>query len=490
MTDALDITLDSGMIRGRAICGLRTWRAIPYAAPPTGPLRFRAPRAVAPWAGVREAREFGSPAPQRKSNFDEDALFVNVLAPGSASARLRPVMVFIHGGAYSGGSPSTPGYRGTTLVERGDLIYVSVQYRLGALGYLDFSEFSSPGRIFESNLGLRDQVAALEWVQRNIAAFGGDPNNVTVFGESSGANAVTTLMATPAAAGLFARAIAQSPPAASAYGISRSHAWAHEFVGIADIGDTEPADWLNSASVRTIVEVGDELVRRGADLEPGTRAFAPVVGDEFLPQHPLDVFAAGRAHPVPLVVGSNLHEGRIFPRFLDILPTDPQRIDKMFAHVAPAVRDRALAAYPTYPHRFAAADLGGDVTFWEPAILCAQGHSDVAPTYSYRYDFAPRLLRLAGLGATHAAELLAVFGRSDAFTVALTALGGRRGLAAVTAAMQQHWIQFAHHGTPGDEWPRYTVPERRTMIFDARSRVEDDPLGDRRRAWIGYEHRR
>ena len=273
---------------------------------------------------------------------------------------------------------------------------------LGALGYLDFSEYSTAERSFETNLGLRDQIAAMTWVQRNIAAFGGDPNAVTVFGESSGANAVTTLMATPAARGLFARAIAQSPPAASAYGKERAHRWAREFLEIAQAPDTDPGSWLRAASVKDLVAAGEELARRGADEEPGTRAFAPVVGDDVLPEHPLDVFAAGRAHPVPLLVGSNLHEGRIFPRVLDILPTDPVRIEKMFSHTTPEVKARALAAYPTDPHRFAAADLGGDITFWEPAILCAQGHCQVAPTYSYRYDFAPRLLRLVGMGATHA----------------------------------------------------------------------------------------
>lgn len=490
----LEITLDTGRIRGRRLESragrLRTWRGIPYAAPPVGSLRFRAPQAVEPWEGTRVGIEFGTPAPQRKSNLDENCLFLNVLAPESVSADSRPVMVFIHGGAYNGGNPSSPMYQGTSLVERGDIIYVSIQYRLGALGYLDFSEFSTENQSFDSNIGLRDQIAALEWVQRNITAFGGDPTNVTIFGESSGANAITTLMTTPSARGLFARAIAQSPPAASAYGKARARRWAQEFLELAGAPSSDPGAWLRKATVRQLVETGDELVRRGADEEPGTRAFAPVVGDDILPEHPLDVFADGKSHPVPLILGSNLHEGRIFPRFLNILPTDPTRIEKMFSHVSPEVKARALAAYPTYPHRYASADIGGDVTFWEPMILCAQGHCDVAPTYSYRYDFAPRLLHLAGMGATHATELFAVFGRSDALTRALTAIGGRRALAVVTDAMQSHWLHFARHGTPLADWPQYTVAQRKTMIFDSPRHVETDPLGNRRRAWIGYEHRR
>ncbi|WP_424809546.1 carboxylesterase/lipase family protein [Rhodococcus sp. 27YEA15] len=490
MKRPLEIEIESGLIRGRHDGDVRVWRGVPYAAPPVGPLRLRAPTPVTPWIGTRPAETFGAVAPQGNGKGDEDALFVNIVAPKNNADQLRPVMVFVHGGAYNGGSPSAPKYHGTSLVERGEVVYVSIQYRLGALGYLDFREFSTPDSSFESNLGLRDQIAALNWIKRNIEAFGGDPDNVTLFGESSGANAVTTLMASPAAEGLFARAIAQSPPAASAYGAPRAQGWARDVVQAAGITDDQAGHWLRSVDAHTLVTTADEVAKRGVEDEPGTRIFAPVVGDDILPEHPLDVFAAGRSHPVPLIVGSNLHEGRIFPRLLDILPTEHRRIEKMFDRTPPSVKARVLAAYPRYPHRRAAADLGGDVTFWEPSILCAQGHSQIAPTYSYRYDFAPRLLKLAGVGATHATELYAVFGRSDVFTSVLTALGGRRGLADVTASMQGHWIEFAHGGTPGRDWPLYTVPERRTMIFDSDSKVASDPLGDRRRAWLGYEHRR
>jgi para-nitrobenzyl esterase len=186
---------------------LVAWRGIPYAAPPVGPLRFRAPEPPLPWHGVRDASRFGPAAPQKaRSRFEklgyraplnEDCLTLNVLRAESG-AQGRPVMVFIHGGAYRSGTGSHPMFRGNRLVSRGDIVYVSINYRLGALGYLDFREY---GAQFQCNLGLRDQVAALRWVHENIAAFGGDPQNVTIFGESSGGNAVTTLMATPSARG-------------------------------------------------------------------------------------------------------------------------------------------------------------------------------------------------------------------------------------------------------------------------------------------------
>jgi len=193
------------------------WRGIPYAQAQ----RFRAPMPPSPWSGVREANDFGPVAPQdRKGQFlgpkpnipiSEDCLSINVIAP-PGDARDLPVMVFIHGGAYSVGSAREIPHLGEVLVRRGDVVFVNFNYRLGALGYLDFTSFATPEHPIESNLGLRDQVAALEWIRDNIAGFGGDPANVTLFGESAGANAVTTLLTVPRARGLFARAIAQSPP--------------------------------------------------------------------------------------------------------------------------------------------------------------------------------------------------------------------------------------------------------------------------------------
>jgi len=488
----LDIETGDGVVRGIASSGLRTWRGIPYAAPPVGELRFCAPQPVLPWAGVRDGSVFGPPAPQRNTpGGSEDCLTLNVVAPAAPSTALRPVMVFIHGGAYVTGSSADALYRGESLARRGDLVFVSINYRLGALGYLDFSEFATAERPFESNLGLRDQVAALDWVQRNISAFGGDPGNVTVFGQSSGGNAVTTLLCTPAAAGKFSRAIAQSPPAASVYGKDRAAAWAAEFVDILGARPADAAQALLRASATDLVNATHTLTQRCTEEQPGTRATAPVVDGDFLPTHPLDAFADGTAQQVALIIGTNSHEGRYFPLFLDIIPTTQKRIEKMFDETDPAVKARAIASYPGYPGRRAAADLGGDVVFWEPAVLCAQGHAQYARTYCYRYDFEPRLLKLSGLRATHGTELFAVFdAANEGMGRRATLLGGRSALRNVAETVMSHWIHFAHHGTPGPEWPAYSTDRRETLIIDEVSRVEADPNADRRRAWIGYHHRR
>lgn len=492
MTESpIDVSTESGIVRGTRRKGLRWWRGIPYAAPPVGPLRLVRPQPALTWSGVRSCVQFGPSAPQRLGrDTDEDCLTLNVVAP-EASNDPRPVMVFIHGGAYVSGGSSSALYGGDHLVRRGDIVYVSINYRLGALGYLDFSEFGTTQRPFDTNLGLRDQVAALEWVQRNIAAFGGDPSNVTIFGESSGGNAVTTLMCTPAARGLFARGIAESPPVASVYSQKRAREWAAEFLTILGADSSDAAHALTTATPKALVDATHTLTQRFADEQPGTRATAPVVDGDFLPAYPLDAFADGSAHPVPLIVGTNSHEGRFFPLFLNIIPTNPARIEKMFAETEPRVQARALAAYPGFPGRLACADLGGDIVFWEPSVLCAQGHSQVAPTYSYRYDFAPRLFSATGLKATHGTELIAVFGIGDgrAGQVA-TLLGGRNGLRAVTDTVQSHWLHFARYGKPESDWRTYSPEQRETLIIDDPPRMESDPRGDVRQAWLGYKHRR
>ncbi|WP_435277969.1 carboxylesterase/lipase family protein [Rhodococcus yananensis] len=493
MTSETLVTFADGTVRGVRTGDLITWRGIPFAAPPVGALRFRAPHPVEPWSGERDATRFGNAAPQHPRMLvtsrdnrvvaDEDCLTLNVVAPAGHSHAARPVLVFIHGGAYTMGTTAMSVYGGGSLVRRGDVVYVSVNYRLGALGFLDATEFSTPERPFDTNLGLRDQVAALQWVQRNIAAFGGDPSNVTVFGESAGGTSVTTLMTTPAAAGLFARGIAQSPAPGLVGDADRARRAARTFVELLGGADADAAAALSAASPADLGRAGARLPR----VTPGGYAFGPVVDGDFLPVDPAAAFGDGSAHRVPLIIGTNLREGELFTRVLDALPTNERRIERMFAAVDPGARDRVVAAYPGYPAGRAAVDLGGDVTFWYPSVQIAQAHARYAPTYAYRLDYAPRLLHWLGVGATHAVDLLTVFAQADEpMGKVFTAAGGRRGLRTVSESMQRHWLGFARGGEPLPSWPRYDDVDRATMIFDVPSRVEHDPGRDRRLAWEGY----
>jgi para-nitrobenzyl esterase len=497
---AVDVT--GGRVDGVLRRGLRMWRGIPYAATTAGANRFRGPQPVEPWEGARDVSEFGPIAPQDRASIafgpsglsgtSEDCLTVNVIAPRFESRKLRPVMVWVHGGAYAVGSSREMPQQGESLVRDGGVVFVNLNYRLGAFGFLDFAQYSTPERPIESNLGLRDIVAALEWVRDNIRSFGGDPDNVTLFGESAGANAVTTLMCVPAARGLFTRAIAESSPAEAVYDGQVTAQWGADFVSLladelrsaAPASKEEAAALLGGATVPQLVRATNRLMRETPDRVPGTIALCPTIDGDFLPQRPIRAFADGTAHPIPLIIGTNDREGSLFRGKLDILATTPERIQGIFVktrrHLA-----RALAAeYPHLPTRRGRADFAGDYAFWFPSIEVAEGHSRFAPVHFYRFDIAPRLVRLLGLDATHGIELFAVFDQARTpFGRAMGALGGYRDFERTGRRMRANWLRFAREGTVDAGWPAYTEEHRVTLIIDDEDRLEEDPRSERRIAW-------
>jgi para-nitrobenzyl esterase len=490
------VTTAAGTVEGFTRDGVNRWRSIPYARSPVGVLRFRAPQPAQSWPGVRHCHGFTKCAPQERrytmvgvgkyQPMGEDCLTLNVVTPEAADSESLPVMVFVHGGGYILGSSATPIYDGAGLARRG-CVYVSVNYRLGALGCLDLSSLSNQDITFESNLFLRDLVLALRWVRENIAGFGGDPDNVTIFGESAGAHAVIALVAVPEAEGLFAHAISESP----ATGMVRSREVAAEFAGrfatLLGVRKQDAPDALRNASPAQLVAAQNRLIDGGMQDMLGAFPIGPVSGDDYLPLDPVEAIRQGKAHRVPLIVGTNAEEGRLFTRFLPLLPTTEPMIEALLAEVEPAVRERITGAYPDYPDRSACLRLGGDFAFSSAAWEVAEAHSRHAPAYLYRYDYAPRVLRWSGLGATHATELLAVFGiYRTRLGALLTAAADRRSALRVTNEVQRRWLSFARTGVPGDDWPAYTDTDRAVMVFDRKSHLEFDPHPERRIAWQGF----
>ncbi|WP_319452146.1 MULTISPECIES: carboxylesterase/lipase family protein [unclassified Mycobacterium] len=490
------VTVDSGTIEGFTRDGVHRWRSVPYARPPVGALRYRAPQPVLAWPGVRYCHGFGYCAPQQRKYtllgvgryqpMSEDCLTLNVVAPESPSEDPLPVMVFIHGGGYIMGSSATPIYDGAALARRG-CVYVSVNYRLGALGCFDLSSLSTDEHPIDGNLFLRDLVLALQWVRDNAGVFGGDPDNVTIFGESAGAHAVATLMAVPAAKGLFAQAISESPASGMVRSPEAAETFAEHFAGLLGATKSDGAAALMAAKPARLVDALDELIARGMTDMPGAFPAGPAYGTDFLPEDPVVAMADGTAHRVPLIVGTNAEEGRLFTRFMPLLPTNERMIEKLLTYTDVASRDRITAAYPDYPSSAACIRLGGDFAFGTAAWQVAEAHSRHSPTYVYRYDYAPRTLHWSGLGATHATELFAVFDvYRTRFGSLLTAAADQRSARRVSNDVQARWRAFSRTGTPGDGWPGYTEDSRAVMVFDRRSHLEYDPAADRRLAWEGF----
>jgi para-nitrobenzyl esterase len=489
------VNTDAGPVRGTEDGVVRVWKGIRYAAPPEGDLRWRAPQPPQPSTDVVDAFEFGSICPQPKSpiplgaatSVGEDCLFLNVWAPSGAQG--RPVMVWVHGGAYIFGAASQPLYDGRVLASRGDVVVVTLNYRMGAFGFLDLSGFNGAQQ-FDTNLGLRDVVRALEWVRDNIAAFGGDPARVTLFGESAGAGIVTTLLTSPAAQGLFSRAIAQSSPATSVYDSARANIVAQsvlDWVGVT-------ADEARTVPLEVLVEASAYVFDHVPTTTPGTLAFAPTMDGDLVPDYPVKLARDGKSHPVPLLIGTNKDEAALF-RWMrsPLMPIAPNTIRAMFDEIASEQPGLQLpseaeigSAYSGIRTRALGLHVARDVGFRMPTVWFAEGHSEVAPVHLYRFDWTTPMLRLLRLGAAHATELPYVWGNLVMGPKDITfKLGGLKPGTAVSERMQDRWTAFAHGREPEVEpdWPAYTVEQRSTLVIDREDEVVDDLDRGIRSAW-------
>nr|WP_234712828.1 carboxylesterase/lipase family protein [Mycolicibacterium komanii]CRL71665.1 carboxylesterase type B [Mycolicibacterium komanii] len=500
--DALVVDTAYGPVRGADDGTVKVWKGIRFAAAPAGELRWRPPQPPRRWSEPADATRVGPVCPQPTdpripidlgAPQGDDCLSLNVWAasdtePGAG----KPVMVWVHGGAYVLGSSAQALYHGRALAADGDAVIVTVNYRLGALGFLDLSAM---GDGFATNLGLRDVLFALEWVRDNIAGFGGDPDRVTVFGESAGAGIITTLLATPAAEGLFGAAIAQSSPATSVYDRERSQRVAALLLDELGVGPGE-ADRLTSVPTPALLTASKKVFDHIPANTPGTLAFAPIIDGDLVPAHPVQLARDGRTHPVPLIIGTNKHEAALF-RWMKspLMPITPAAIRTMFAEIAAEQPDLRLPdeqqIRAAYRGRGKTIGMGvaRDIGFRMPSVWFAEGHREVAPVYLYRFDFATPMLRLLRLGAAHATELPYVWGNLVAGPKDPTfKLGGLKAGKTVSARMRRRWLSFAVDGTPatpaGDPvWRPYRASDRATLLIDAQDRVVDDLDRDLRTAW-------
>jgi para-nitrobenzyl esterase len=415
---------------------------------------------------------------------DEDCLYLNVYTPAAVGGS-RSVLFWVHGGGYTLGAGSELVYHGGPLAERGDVVVVSINYRLGALGFLFLGEHGGDGWGATANSGQLDMIAGLQWVRENIHAFGGDRDNVTIFGEPAGASAVATLLAMPVAKGLFHKAILQSGTANGLSGREGGAELAEFFLKQLGAGNDQSA--LQTASADAIV---DAQARAIGEMRLGARGFAPVVEGETLPEVPLQAIRNGFAADIPMVIGSNRDEAKLF----NAGARDRAPIDDLKAVVGeslpPAHRGAAEELIETY--RASRTELGlptsnhdlldaiqSDVRFTGPVALFSAAQRQHQPnTFVYLFTHESPARRGA-LGACHALEMPFVFGTLDAPTQdRFTGSGPEVEL--LSANMMQAWIEFAKTGNPSHEgigdWAPYDAGPRPTMIFDKASRMVDAPF--------------
>ena len=475
-----------GDLRGTTEGGVHVWRGIAYAEQPLGERRFLGPAPLEPWTGVRDAIEHGPLPPQGRSFVgggrddpkirDEACLTLTVWSPDPDAA--LPVMVWIPGGAFVYGAGQLQLYNGSRLAANGNVVVVNVTYRLGVFGGFELGDL---GEGFDDNLCLRDQIAALQWVRDNIGAFGGDPDSVTVFGESAGATSVLALLASPMVDGLFARAIAQSPALPLIADRETRARQARTFVERLGVD----VDELKSLPQRQLRRAAGQIQGESASATPQL-AYGLTHGVDSLPQHPIDAARAGAVSHTPLIVGTNSHEASMFAWGKPpMLPTTQPIVDDYFARTAPEAKDRVLGAYPGYPRRSSLIAVGSDAMFGAPTWAFADAYSAHAPTYVYRFDHAAWSLRLLGLGATHGSEIVHIQHSYGSYLGRKMHPLGRRVQPAVGRRMQRTWLNFATADL-GDDWPRYDATMRRTRVIrSTRDDTVADPDAARRSAWDG-----
>ncbi|MUM07598.1 MULTISPECIES: carboxylesterase/lipase family protein [unclassified Mycolicibacterium] len=493
----------AGALRGTTEGGVHVWRGVGYAAQPVGALRFRAPQPLTPWSGIRDAIDHGPIPPQGKSFVgggrddpkmrDEACLTVTVWSPDATGS--LPVMVWIPGGAFVFGAGQLQLYNGSRLAANGNVVVVNVTYRLGVFGGFELSDLG-PG--FDDNLCLRDQIAALQWVRDNIAAFGGDPEQVTVFGESAGATSVLALLASPVADGLFGRAIAQSPALTLIADRETRARQAHEFVRRLGVG----VDEIAALPQRQLRRAAGQLQGESAANSPKL-AYGLTYGVDLLPEHPVTAARAGAVTKLPLIVGTNSREASMFAWGKPpMLPTTVPMIDDYFERTAPDAKDAVLQSYPSYPRRRALIEVGSDVMFGVPTWAFADAYSQHAPTHVYRFDHTTWTLKVLGLGATHGSEIVHIQHSYGSYLGRMLHPLGRQVQPSVGRRMQRLWLDFASRerldfaslerldfATQSDgmtDWPAYDTERRATRVIGStRDETIDDPDRVRRAAWDG-----
>ena len=500
----------AGRLRGVVANGGAAFKGIPYGQSTAGRNRFMPPQAVKPWAGIRDATRLGHPCLQTNPDFpdwsdpvggSEDCLVLNVWAPEHAHAESKlPVMFWVHGGGYAFGSGGAPLYDGGILATTGNVVVVGINHRLHAFGFSDLSEFGGDDFAASGNAGQLDIIAALKWVRDNIEVFGGDPANVTPFGQSGGGAKIGTLMTMPAATGLFHKAIIQSGSVLRCRSRTEAATTSRRMFEILGIS-TPDVGKLQALPAAVLNKCANQIISEATGVGNPVLIYAPVVDGHWLPTELWSGRAPAGAGSIPMLLGTTLHETVIYVNDKDRreITGDPELADAIARATTVNSPDpeRVAAILPAYRESFHARSsteivvrVSTDIGFWKGAVHQAELQCGTgAPVYMYRCDW--RTPCFGGMWAPHAIELPFVMGHrhyraawDGRDTDAARAAADPRGLRYVLGdRMLSAWVSFARSSnpsTPGLAWPRYDIGTRATMIFDGESGVSNDPSAEAR----------
>jgi para-nitrobenzyl esterase len=499
------VSIKSGKLEGNVEDGLYIFKGIPYAAPPIGNLRWMPPQPVKAWSGVRPAKKFGAIAPQNPMPMaapgmpvfdepkDEDCLFLNIWTPGLDDAR-RPVMLWIHGGAFIIGSGTEPFLEGGKLAKRGDIVLVSINYRLGALGFINLKEITGGKIPATGNEGMLDQVAAVEWAHDNIAAFGGNPDNITVFGFSAGGMSTGTLLGMPLARGKFHKAINRSGAANVVGQLDAAVKISEKFIKIFSL-NSKNIDALRKLTTQQLLDGQQELGTKLRESEYRLTPFQPVVDGKVLPEYPMEAIKKGSAKNVAIMSGNtldelkatsamdptmrNLDEAGLLKRLNDILP--PDMVPGLVSTYRDSLKKRGSKADPLD----ILGTINTDLMFRISTIRLVEAQRDNGvPAYNYLFTYKSPAMG-GVLGAMHGLDNPFLFGNIDpAFC------GSGPEVENLAIKIQDSCAAFARTGDPScasiGKWPVYGK-NRMTMILDKNTRVEAAPYEAERRAWDKFK---
>lgn len=512
MAQHVEVETNCGKIRGLADNGVNVFKGIPYAESPEGERRFAPPVKLQPWTGVRDALEFGDRAMQDDNAFglnpalvklfagramppmSENCLVLNVWTPAVHDGRKRPVMFWCHGGAFISGSGDSPWYEGTNLCRKGDVVVVTINHRLGAFGYLHLGEFGDEEFAASGNAGMLDIVAALEWVRDDIAAFGGDAGNVTIFGESGGGAKVSVLMAMPAAHGLFHKAIIQSGPAVEMASRDDAAETSRQLLSELELRPDKVSE-LRRIPAPRIAQAQAAVLKKVSMMSFSNRrrvGFNPVVDGKHLPGGPFAPTAPAISAKVPLMIGTNKDEMTLFFGFAPWLDgLDEAAMRKRVQMFVGDQADRIIKHYrrarPNDSKRDLVLAIATDHAMRIPSLITADRKvaQHAAPVFVYMFTWETPVLD-GRLKSPHALEIPFVFD-----TVQTSGLTGDSPTRfALADKMSSAWLAYARTGNPNHEeipnWPPYSTEQRPTMMFDDQCRVENDPYSTERKAWEAH----